>query len=42
MKKAASIFLRADIKMSDVDNLINWMENPNVARYLRQHRTIHS
>ena len=36
MKKAASIFLRADIKMSDVDNLINWMEKPNVARYLNE------
>ena len=34
MKKAASIFLRAEIEMNDIELLIRWMKNPNVTRYL--------
>ena len=33
MKKAASVFLRADITLRDVDCMIRWMENPNVTRF---------
>ena len=33
MKKAASIFLRADITLRDVDRMIRWMENPNITKY---------
>ena len=36
MKKAASIFLRADITLRDVDRMIRWMENPNVTRFLNE------
>ena len=36
MKKAASIFLRTDITPTDVGNLINWMEDPYVTRYLNE------
>lgn len=36
MKKAASIFLRADITLRDVDRMICWMENPNVTRFLNE------
>ena len=36
MKKAASIFLRADMNLQDVRLLIHWMENPAVTRYLNE------
>ena len=36
MRKAASIFLRADITLRDVDRMIRWMENPNVTRFLNE------
>ena len=36
MKKAASIFLRADMEEHDVEMLIRWMENPNVTRFLNE------
>lgn len=40
MKKAASIFLRADITQKDVDRMISWMQNPNVTAYLNEDRQI--
>ena len=33
MKKAASIFLRTDSTLRDVDRMIRWMENPNITKY---------
>lgn len=36
MKKAASIFLRADIKPQDIELLIRWMENPHITQYLNE------
>ena len=36
MKKAAPIFLRAEIEMNDIELLIRWMKNPNVTRYLNE------
>lgn len=36
MKKAASIFLRAEIEMNDIELLIRWMKNPNVTQYLNE------
>lgn len=36
MKKAASIFLRAEMEQRDVETLIRWMENPNITRYLNE------
>ena len=36
MKKAASVFLRAQITAQDVDLLIQWLENPQVTRYLNE------
>ena len=36
MKKAASIFLRAEINPQDVKALIRWMGNPQVTRYLHE------
>ena len=36
MKKAASIFLRADITPVDMENLMNWMRDPRVTRYLNE------
>ena len=36
MKKAASIFLRANMKPKDVRNLSCWMENRKVTRYLNE------
>ena len=36
MKKAASIFLRADITHRDVESLAGWMKNPHVTRYLNE------
>ena len=38
MKKAASIFLRADIGPTDVRALANWMEDREVTRYLNEER----
>jgi RimJ/RimL family protein N-acetyltransferase len=34
MYKAASVFLRADITREDIDNIITWMENDSVTRYM--------
>ena len=36
MKKAASIFLRADMEPADVRHLSNWMQNRAVTRYLNE------
>ena len=36
MKKAASIFLRADITHRDVESLAGWMKNPHVTRSLNE------
>lgn len=36
MKKAASIFLRADMEPRDVKNLSGWLENQRVTRYLNE------
>ena len=36
MKKAASIFLRADITPVDMENMMNWMRDPRVTRYLNE------
>ena len=36
MKKAASIFLRAQIEPEDIDLLMQWMANPSVTRYLNE------
>lgn len=36
MKKAASIYLRAEICRRDVDRMIRWMESPNVIKYLNE------
>ena len=36
MKKAASIFLRADMKPQDVMNISFWLENRDVTRYLNE------
>ena len=38
MKKAASIFLRADMGPADVWDLANWMEDREVTRYLNEER----
>ena len=38
MKKAASIFLRADVEPADVQDLANWMEDREVTRYLNEER----
>lgn len=35
MKKAASVFLRAEITRSDIENIINWLENESVTRYMQ-------
>ena len=40
MKKAASIFLRAEIEMNDIELLIRWMKNPNVTRYLNEDQNV--
>jgi len=34
MKKAASVFLRAEITQNDVENLICWLENDIVTQYM--------
>lgn len=36
MKKAASIFLRADICQRDIDLMMEWMENPHITQYLNE------
>ena len=36
MMKAASVFLRAQITAQDVHSLIQWLENPEVTRYLNE------
>mgnify|MGYP004679355887 FL=1 len=40
MKKAASIFLRAEITPRDVEWLIQWMGDPQVTRYLHEETDI--
>ena len=40
MKKAASIFLRAEITPRDVELLIQWMGDPQVTRYLHEETDI--
>jgi RimJ/RimL family protein N-acetyltransferase len=37
MEKAASVFLRAEIKTSDAEKIISWLTNKNVTRYLNEH-----
>lgn len=39
MKKAASIFLRADIQHNDLDLLVRWLENPAITRYMNESPT---
>jgi len=34
MKKAASVFLRAEITREDIENIIDWLENEAVTQYL--------
>jgi Acetyltransferases, including N-acetylases of ribosomal proteins len=34
MEKAASVFLRSDITLNDINSLIGWLENNEVTRYL--------
>lgn len=36
MKKAASIFLRADIQHNDLDLLVRWLETPAITRYMNE------
>ena len=36
MKKAASIFLRADMRPTDVENISRWLESRSVTRYLNE------
>ncbi|MEI3330581.1 MAG: GNAT family N-acetyltransferase [Oscillospiraceae bacterium] len=40
MKKAASIFLRANMTQRDVRLLLQWMENPAVTQYLNEDSTV--
>jgi regulator of nucleoside diphosphate kinase len=40
MKKAASIFLRAEIEPRDVELLIHWMENPHITQYLNEEPSV--
>lgn len=40
MKKAASIFLRAEIEPRDIELLIRWLENPHITRYLNEDRHV--
>ena len=43
MRKAASVFLRAEIYRRDVARMILWMENPHVVRYLNEeHHVVQS
>ena len=36
MKKAASVFLRTEMTLRDVELLSQWMENPIITRYLNE------
>lgn len=36
MRKAASIFLRACTERRDLDNLVYWLKNPEVTRFLNE------
>lgn len=36
MRKAASIFLRACERRRDLDNMIYWLKNPEVTRFLNE------
>ncbi len=36
MKRAVSVALRADIKTEDIQNIIRWLRNENVVRYLNE------
>lgn len=40
MKKAASIFLRAEIEPRDIELLIRWMENPHITQYLNEEPSV--
>lgn len=40
MKKAASIFLRADIQQSDINSLIKWMNNPRITQYMNEDKHV--
>ena len=40
MKKAASIFFRANMTQRDVRLLLQWMENPAVTQYLNEDSTV--
>lgn len=39
MERAASVFLRSEITAHDADNLINWLENEIITRYLNEDST---
>ena len=39
MKKASSIFLRADMEPADVKNLAGWMANRAVTLYLNEEQS---
>ena len=40
MRKAASVFLCSEIRRNDVDNLVYWLKNPAVTRFLNEERDI--
>lgn len=40
MKKAASIFLRAEIEPQDIELLIHWMGNPHITQYLNEEPSV--
>lgn len=40
MKKAASIFLRAEIEPRDIELLIHWMGNPHITQYLNEEPSV--
>ena len=40
MRKAASVFLRSEVRRNDVNNLIYWLKNPAVTRFLNEERDI--
>ena len=40
MKKAASVFLRAEIEPRDIELLIRWMENPHITQYLNEEPSV--
>ena len=40
MEKSPSIFLRRTIRIRDCENMIRWIENEHVSRYLNESRTL--